>query len=115
MTKVKALGVLLPYVKKEQHFHVATLKDKLKVWEAVCFLFPCLHPDDICGPNKHKWMTTPGHCTDVAFDRYCEDCGWPEALEDIAYHVWALYAKKDISDRQFYNARAACAGIDAGL
>lgn len=61
----------------------------VRVWTALCYLNPGLHPDD--------------------FDE--SDCGWPSELQPYAVEAWRRVDAGGLSDEELYPSDATWAGI----
>lgn len=86
-----------------------------RAWSATCFVFPGLHPDGALDHSRkiatltQETSVLPELCPLVA--RFNVRSGWPVALATVAREARRRYEHGELSDEQFYDAKAAQEGV----
>ncbi len=86
----EAIASIADFLPQQLHrLHDLPREDFLKLWCAVAYLNPGLHPD--------------------AYE--AEDSGWPEELRPVAAEAWQRAEAGELADDRLYPADAAWAGL----
>lgn len=87
----------------------------LTAWRAILYLCPGLHPDSVVLDTLHiakrrAVVDAKTAALDPRLAEYDPESGWPIALIPVVEEAWRRYEEGRLTDDEFYNYRASCAG-----
>lgn len=87
----------------------------MKIWAAISYLYPGLHPDGACEKGNIVHEEDPVDFIDESDSRlvtpYYEISGWPVVLVPLAEEAWRRYGHGEFEDNEMYRCDAQQAGF----
>lgn len=87
----------------------------MKVWAAISYLYPGLHPDGACGRGNIVYADEDTEFFDGSdsclASPYYEMSGWPVVLVPLADEAWRRYGNGEFEENEMYRCDAQQAGF----